>query len=69
MAQNRRRWVAIAVMAALEDYDALVCPTFAVPALPAEHDTDQPVVVNGRPPAAHEKRFPWLDTADRRPTL
>ena len=22
----------------LEDYDALVCPTFAVPALPAEYD-------------------------------
>jgi aspartyl-tRNA(Asn)/glutamyl-tRNA(Gln) amidotransferase subunit A len=39
----------------LEEYDALVCPTFAVPALPAEYDTDQPVVINGHP---HED---WLD--------
>jgi len=103
----------------LEEYDALVCPTFAVPALPAEYDTDQPVRVNGQPredwldalmtlpfniasrcpvlsipsgrsrdgvptglsvvgktydditvfriAAAHEERFPWLDTPDRRP--
>jgi len=107
--------------ALLADYDALVCPTFAVPALAAEYDTDQPVEVNGRPredwldvlmtlpfniasrcpvlsvpsgrsrdgvptglsvvgktyddvtafrvAAAHEARFPWLDTADRRPAL
>ena len=27
----------------LEDYDALICPTFAVPALPAEYDRAQPV--------------------------
>jgi aspartyl-tRNA(Asn)/glutamyl-tRNA(Gln) amidotransferase subunit A len=33
----------------LEDYDALICPTFAVPALPAEFDTDDVVEVNGRP--------------------
>lgn len=33
----------------LDDYDALICPTFAIPALPAEYDTDQPVVVNGEP--------------------
>jgi len=39
----------------LEDVDALVCPTFAVPALPAEFDTDQPVTVNGR---EHDD---WLD--------
>jgi aspartyl-tRNA(Asn)/glutamyl-tRNA(Gln) amidotransferase subunit A len=39
----------------LEDYDALVCPTFAVPALAAEHDTDGPVTVNG------EVRGDWLD--------
>jgi aspartyl-tRNA(Asn)/glutamyl-tRNA(Gln) amidotransferase subunit A len=39
----------------LEDYDALVCPTFAVPALPAEYDTGQPVEVNGR------ARADWLD--------
>jgi len=103
----------------LEEYDALVCPTFAVPALPAEYDTDQPVQVNGQPrgdwldvlmtlpfniasrcpvlsipsgrsrdgvptglsvvgktydditvfriAAAHEERFPWLDSPDRRP--
>ena len=33
----------------LDDFDALVCPTFAVPALPAEYDTDRPVEINGRP--------------------
>jgi len=33
----------------LDEYDALICPTFAVPALPAEYDTDDPVEVNGRP--------------------
>src|SRR5215475_3599457 len=39
----------------LEDYDALICPTFAVPALPAEYDTGDQVVVNGiRAPR-------WLD--------
>jgi aspartyl-tRNA(Asn)/glutamyl-tRNA(Gln) amidotransferase subunit A len=32
----------------LENYDALICPTFAVPALPAEYDTDDVVEVNGR---------------------
>jgi aspartyl-tRNA(Asn)/glutamyl-tRNA(Gln) amidotransferase subunit A len=32
----------------LDDYDALICPTFAVPALPAEYDTDEVVEVNGR---------------------
>ncbi len=105
----------------LADYDALVCPTFAVPALPAEYDTDQPVEVNGKPgtdwldvlmtlpfniasrcpvmsvpsgrsrdgvptglsivgrtyddvtvfrvAAAHEERFPWLDSPQRRPVL
>jgi Asp-tRNA(Asn)/Glu-tRNA(Gln) amidotransferase A subunit family amidase len=39
----------------LEDFDALVCPTFAVPALTAEYDPGQPVEVNGRPAAD------WLD--------
>jgi aspartyl-tRNA(Asn)/glutamyl-tRNA(Gln) amidotransferase subunit A len=105
----------------LDEYDALICPTFAVPALPAEYDTDQPVQVNGQPrgdwldvlmtlpfniasrcpvlsipsgrsrdgvptglsvvgktydditvfriAAAHEERFPWLDSPDRRPPL
>lgn len=47
----------------LEDYDALVCPTFAVPALPAEYDTDQPLEVNGKP------LTDWLDTPERRPAL
>jgi Asp-tRNA(Asn)/Glu-tRNA(Gln) amidotransferase A subunit family amidase len=105
----------------LDAYDALVCPTFAVPALPSEYDTDQPLEVNGEPmsdwldvlmtlpfniasrcpvmsvpsgrsrdgvptglsivgktyddvtvfrvAAAHEERFPWLDTPERRPAL
>ncbi|HEX9519522.1 MAG TPA: amidase, partial [Streptosporangiaceae bacterium] len=33
----------------LEDYDALICPTFAVPALPADYDTGDVVTVNGKP--------------------
>lgn len=33
--------------ALLDDYDALICPTFAIPAYPAEYDTDQEVRVNG----------------------
>ena len=105
----------------LEDFDALLCPTFAVPALPAEYDTDQPFQVNGQPhadwldglmtlpfniasrcpvlsvpsgrsrdgvptglsivgrtyddvsvfriAAAHEERFGWLYSPDRRPSL
>jgi len=32
----------------LEEFDALVCPTFAVPALPARYDPGEPVAVNGR---------------------
>jgi aspartyl-tRNA(Asn)/glutamyl-tRNA(Gln) amidotransferase subunit A len=32
----------------LDEHDALLCPTFIVPALPAEWD-EEPVVVNGRP--------------------
>ncbi len=39
----------------LEHYDALICPTFAVPALPAEYDVGQPVTVNGQASAD------WLD--------
>jgi aspartyl-tRNA(Asn)/glutamyl-tRNA(Gln) amidotransferase subunit A len=39
----------------LEDYDALICPTFAVPALPAEYDTGDVVQVNGKPTER------WLD--------
>jgi hypothetical protein len=35
--------------ALLEQYDALICPTFALPALPAEHDIGDPVLVNGQP--------------------
>jgi Asp-tRNA(Asn)/Glu-tRNA(Gln) amidotransferase A subunit family amidase len=33
--------------AVLEDHDALICPTFAVPALPAEYDFGDPVEVGG----------------------
>jgi aspartyl-tRNA(Asn)/glutamyl-tRNA(Gln) amidotransferase subunit A len=40
----------------LEEFDALICPTFAVPALPAEYDPGQPVTVNGR------VSTDWLDT-------
>ncbi len=39
----------------LEDYHALICPTFAVPALPAEWDPGQPVTVNG------QAREDWMD--------
>lgn len=39
----------------LEEFDALVCPTFAVPALTAEYDPGQPVAVNGRDSSD------WLD--------
>ncbi len=38
----------------LDSYDALICPTFAVPALPADFD-GEPVEVNGRTHAE------WLD--------
>jgi len=41
--------------ALLAEYDALVCPTFAVPALPAEYDVGDPVSVNGEPCAN------WMD--------
>jgi len=33
----------------LEQYGALVCPTFAVPALGAEWDTSDPLYINGEP--------------------
>jgi aspartyl-tRNA(Asn)/glutamyl-tRNA(Gln) amidotransferase subunit A len=39
----------------LEEFDALICPTFAVPALAAEYDPGQPVAVNGR------TSTDWLD--------
>jgi len=39
----------------LENFDALVCPTVAVPALPARYEPGEPVVVNGRSTAD------WLD--------
>ncbi len=39
----------------LDEHDALICPTFAVPALAAEYDVGEPVEVNGRPTAR------WLD--------
>jgi aspartyl-tRNA(Asn)/glutamyl-tRNA(Gln) amidotransferase subunit A len=41
--------------ALLEEFDALICPTFALPALPAEYDVGDPLPVNGQP-SAH-----WLD--------
>lgn len=41
--------------ALLEQYDALICPTFALPALPAEYDIGDPASVNGQPCAQ------WLD--------
>jgi aspartyl-tRNA(Asn)/glutamyl-tRNA(Gln) amidotransferase subunit A len=107
--------------ALLEQHDALICPTFALPALPAEYDIGDPLLVNGQPSAhwldvmmtlpfniasrcpvlsipsglscdgvptglsvvaktyddvaafrvaaAHERHFPWLDQAERRPAL
>jgi aspartyl-tRNA(Asn)/glutamyl-tRNA(Gln) amidotransferase subunit A len=39
----------------LTGFDALVCPTFAIPALPAAYDPGEPVMVNGR--ASSD----WLD--------
>jgi aspartyl-tRNA(Asn)/glutamyl-tRNA(Gln) amidotransferase subunit A len=39
----------------LEDYDAMVCPTFAVPALPAEYDNGTALQINGQ---TYED---WLD--------
>jgi aspartyl-tRNA(Asn)/glutamyl-tRNA(Gln) amidotransferase subunit A len=41
--------------ALLEKFDALVCPTFAVPALGAEYDSGDPLVINGR------AMTDWLD--------
>jgi Asp-tRNA(Asn)/Glu-tRNA(Gln) amidotransferase A subunit family amidase len=32
----------------LESFDALICPTFTIPALPAQYDPGQPVTVNGQ---------------------
>src|SRR5215831_6159862 len=39
----------------LENFDALVCPTFAVPALPAQYEPGERVMVNGQASAD------WLD--------
>jgi aspartyl-tRNA(Asn)/glutamyl-tRNA(Gln) amidotransferase subunit A len=39
----------------LDEFDALICPTFAIPALPADYDVDDLVTVNGQPCAD------WLD--------
>jgi Asp-tRNA(Asn)/Glu-tRNA(Gln) amidotransferase A subunit family amidase len=41
--------------ALLAEFDALICPTFAIPALPAEYEIDDPLAVNGQPCAN------WLD--------
>jgi aspartyl-tRNA(Asn)/glutamyl-tRNA(Gln) amidotransferase subunit A len=35
--------------ALLDDFDALICPTMAIPALPAEYDIGDEITVNGRP--------------------
>jgi Asp-tRNA(Asn)/Glu-tRNA(Gln) amidotransferase A subunit family amidase len=40
----------------LERYDALICPTFGIPAYPADHDNGDPVEVDGR---VHED---WVET-------
>jgi aspartyl-tRNA(Asn)/glutamyl-tRNA(Gln) amidotransferase subunit A len=40
----------------LERYDALICPTFGVQAYPAEHDSGDPVEINGH---VHED---WVET-------
>jgi Asp-tRNA(Asn)/Glu-tRNA(Gln) amidotransferase A subunit family amidase len=40
----------------LERYDALICPTFGIPAYPAEHDSGDAVEVNGN---LHED---WVET-------
>jgi Asp-tRNA(Asn)/Glu-tRNA(Gln) amidotransferase A subunit family amidase len=39
----------------LDRYDALICPTFTIPALPAAWDVDDPIKVNGRVPED------WID--------
>jgi aspartyl-tRNA(Asn)/glutamyl-tRNA(Gln) amidotransferase subunit A len=39
----------------LEDFDALICPTFAVPALAAEYDSGDALEINGR------RVTDWLD--------
>jgi aspartyl-tRNA(Asn)/glutamyl-tRNA(Gln) amidotransferase subunit A len=41
--------------AVLDGFDALICPTFAVPALPAEYDPGDALEVNGKPTGD------WLD--------
>ena len=94
----------------LDKFDALICPTFSVPALPAEWDSPNtldtlmtvPFNIASRCPvisipsgrsrdgvptglsvvgktyddvtafrvaAAHEQRFPWFDSAERRPDI
>jgi aspartyl-tRNA(Asn)/glutamyl-tRNA(Gln) amidotransferase subunit A len=41
--------------ALLDEYDALICPTMAIPALPAEYDVGDEILVNGQPSAN------WMD--------
>ena len=41
--------------ALLEEFDALICPTFAIPALSAEYDVGDEIAVNGQPCAN------WMD--------
>jgi len=40
----------------LERYDALLCPTFGIPAYPADHDNGDPVEIDG---TVHED---WIET-------
>jgi Asp-tRNA(Asn)/Glu-tRNA(Gln) amidotransferase A subunit family amidase len=42
-----RLWLPLGEL--LEEYDALICPTFAVPALDATYDVGDPIEVNGHP--------------------
>jgi Asp-tRNA(Asn)/Glu-tRNA(Gln) amidotransferase A subunit family amidase len=41
-------WIYAPLGALLEEYDALICPTMAIPALPAEYEVTDEIWVNGR---------------------
>ena len=53
--------------ALLDQYDALICPTFAVPALPAEYDIGDPLSVNGQPCRALARRHDDVAVQYREP--
>jgi Asp-tRNA(Asn)/Glu-tRNA(Gln) amidotransferase A subunit family amidase len=48
-------WIYAPLGALLDTYDALICPTMAIPALPAEYEVTDEITVNGRPTAN------WMD--------